>query len=85
MLPLFRPSEFNMTDLPWHWLLPLALMGIAALFLVIRFPGRRWPLPIAVTAAGAIVSILAGESSALFPILLTGVILAVCAAASGRK
>lgn len=74
-----------MADMQWHWVLPLALAGTVALFLIFRFPGQRWLRPAAVTVAGAMVSVLFGDASALFPILLCGIILTVCAAASARK
>lgn len=74
-----------MTDVLWHWVLPLALVGMGAVYLIFRLPGQRWPRPLAVTAGGAIVSVSWGDTSALGPILITGVILTIGTAASARK
>jgi len=81
--------SLNMTEVRWHWVAPLALIGIVALCLIFRFRDKHWLRPIAVTAAGAIFSLFwegtSGDSSALVPILLTGLILTITSAATGRK
>lgn len=74
-----------MADINLYWVLSLALTGIIALYLIFRFPSQRWPRAIAVTAGGAIVSLFFGETSALWPILLTGGILTVVSAAAQSK
>lgn len=74
--------NFNMTENLWVWVGALGIVGIVALYLAFRFSKQRWPRALAVTVAGAIVSLLIGDASATIPILLTGVILAVCSAAS---
>lgn len=74
-----------MADIAWYWLLSLALIGISALYLVFRFPSQRWPRAMAVTCAGAIVSLFFGDASALWPILLTGGILTIGSAAAQNK
>lgn len=74
--------NFNMTDNLWVWVGALGIVGIVALYLAFHFSKQRWPRALAVTVAGAIVSLLIGDASATIPILLTGVILTVCSAAS---
>jgi hypothetical protein len=78
-----------MTEIRWHWVAPLALVAIVTLFLIFRFQNKHWLRPIAVTAAGAVFSLLwegiSDDSSALGPILLTGFILTITTAAVGRK
>lgn len=79
----------DMHEVRWHWVVPLALIGIVAFCLIFSFRDQRWLRPLAVTAAGAILSLLwenvSGDTSALGPILLTGFILTITAVASGRK
>jgi hypothetical protein len=78
-----------MNEVRWHWVAPLALIGIVALCLIFRCRNKHWLRPIAVTAAGAIFSLFwettSGDHSALGPILLTSFILTVTTAAAGRK
>ena len=63
----------------------LGLFGIVALCLALRFRRQPWPRMLAVTAAGAILSILLGEPSARDPILLTGIILAIGSIGAKRE
>lgn len=78
-----------MNEIRWDWLAALALTGIVALCLILRFRNKHWLRPIAVTAAGAIFSLVwegtSGDRSALGPILLTGFILTIMTASAGRK
>lgn len=74
-----------MTDNFWGWIGVLGTLTIVALYLAFHFSKQRWPRVIAVTTGGAIVSILIGETSAVAPILITGVILAVGSAAAPRE
>jgi hypothetical protein len=76
---------FDMTDELWIWVGVLGLLGIVAVCLAIHFRTQRWPRVIAVTAGGAIVSILVGEPGAVDSILLTGLILTVGSAAGNRQ
>jgi hypothetical protein len=69
-----------MTDMLSYEVLALVLVGSLALYLIFRFPGQRWPRPLAVTAAGAILAIFLGEAGAVPAILITGVVLTVGAA-----
>lgn len=69
-----------------YWLLALALIACVSIVLIIRFPSRRWPRPLAVSAAGAILSaMLFDDAGATRAILLTGLVLTVGTAAAERK
>ena len=74
-----------MANIDWYWVVSLALIGTIALYLIFRLPTQRWPRAMAVTAAGAIVSLFFGDASALWPILLSGSVLTICSAAAQRK
>ena len=72
-----------MTDVLWYAI--LAPAGGLALYLIVRFPKRRWPRPMAVTSAGGIIAILLGEAGAVPAILSSGIVLTVCAASTADK
>ena len=74
-----------MNDEAWAGIGALGLVGLLALYLAFHFPKQRWPRVIAVTAGGALVSILLGETSAIGPILLTGLVLTMCSVAATSK
>ncbi|WP_379677235.1 hypothetical protein [Massilia consociata] len=74
-----------MMDARVYWVLLLALAGVVALCLAVRFRDQRWPRVIAATAVGAIVSLYIGDAGATRSILLAGVILAVGSAAARRR
>lgn len=73
-----------MTNNFWVWIGVLGTVTIVALCLAFHFSKQRWPRVIAVAAGGAMVSILIGETSAVAPLLITGVIMAVCSATAPR-
>lgn len=76
---------FDMNNELGAWIGALGLLGIVALCLAFRFRQQRWPRVIAVTAVGAIASILLGEPGAKGPILQTGLIMAIASAGTKRE
>jgi len=85
MLLMFGSSFPVIMDDHSYWVLSLTLIGVVALYLMFRFRGQRWPRVMAVTAAGAMLSMFVGDGSATSPILLTGLILTIGSASSARK
>lgn len=81
----FMYMTFGMTDELWAWVGMLGAAGVVSLMLAFRLPKQRWPRVMAVTAGGTIASILCGETSAIGPILLTGLILAICSLTAARE
>jgi uncharacterized membrane protein YjjB (DUF3815 family) len=75
-----------MTDVLLYWGFALALIACIAIVLIVRYPARRWPRPLAVSAAGAILSMtVSGDAGATRAILMAGLVLTVCTAAAERK
>lgn len=75
-----------MSDVRWYWILALGLTSCVAIVLALRFPARRWPRPLAVSAVGAILSMMFfDDDGTTRAILLTGLVLTIGTAASERK
>lgn len=75
-----------MNDVRWYWIIASGLIACLALFLALRFPARRWPRPLAMSAVGAIVAtLLLDDDGATRAILLTGLVLTIATAATERK
>lgn len=75
-----------MSDVRWYWILALALTFCVAIVLALRFRERRWPRPLAMSAVGAILSmVLFDDDVATRAILLTGLVLTIVTATAERK